>query len=99
MSLDGTHNFPGVGGAPTLPTLQVPLSARNQLSPLGHPRRALGPMDLGPLVATILERARLCHGVIPRISNPQEYVNHMFKETLSVDEFPNLEANSKFSKF
>jgi hypothetical protein len=56
-------------------------------------------MDLGPLVATILERAHLCPGVIPRISNPQEYVNHMFKETLSVDEFPNLEANSKFSKF
>jgi hypothetical protein len=36
--------------------------------------------------------------VTPHISNPHDYVNHMFKETQSVDEFPNLEANSKFSK-
>jgi hypothetical protein len=35
--------------------------------------------------------------VTPRVSNPYDYVNHIFKRPLSVVEFPNLELNLKFS--
>jgi hypothetical protein len=65
-SPDGAQDSPGVGGAPTSPTRVAPSSnptgASSRPKPTEPPKTSPmspSPMDLGPSVNTILERARL----------------------------------------